>query len=444
MEESIACRGPCKKTWAKFGRSSFLRHIKQAKKCKEKYTETEINHFEHASELRTKNLKRQRQSETDKEIERNKKRENYDSEKERKRKRENYNSEKETERKRKNYNSEKETERKRKNYNPEARHEKYEESNMEKPEKSSTEENRLHNFNLEKQYGPIFTCLCCMRNSFRRSVKRITDNYLIFLQGSEMIQFLQTNEIVDETDLDNILKGSLYVHGYPHLCNTCRRYLDKLEMPAMCAKNSLEYAQIPTCLQIPNLERQLICRDLTFLKVRQLKYGMSAINDHVINVPIDDDDIIKTVNRLPRTEKNHGMVTVGLKRDMGLKKFHKLEMISPNRISDALVYLKENHPEYKDIKISDLVEWQKQFEEGKDSESDNKSTENEEKPEGNESESDDKSTENEEKPEGNPFTSVTCLLPENPLNDVVGKVSCDYNLFTINHHFFLSLSSKYF
>ena len=400
MEESIACRGPCKKIWAKFGRSSFLRHIKQAKKCKEKYTETEINHFEHASELRTKNLKRQRQIQTDKEIERK--------------------------RKRKNYNSEKETERKRKSYNPVARHEKYEESNMEKPEKSSTEESRLHNFNLEKQYGPIFTCLCCMRNSFRRSVKRITDNYLIFLHGSEMIKFLQTNEIADENDLDNILKKSLYVHGYPHLCNTCRRYLDKLEMPAMCAKNSLEYAQIPTCLQIPNLERQLICRDLTFLKVRQLKYGMSAINDHVINVPIDDDDIIKTVNRLPRTEKNHGMVTVGLKRDMGLKKCHKLEMISPNRISDALVYLKENHPEYKDIKISDLVEWQKQFEEGKDSECDNKSAENE------------------EKPEGNPFTSVTCLLPENPLNDVVGKLFCDYNLFTINHHFFLSLSSKYF
>ena len=405
MEESIACRGPCKKTWAKFGRSSFLRHIKQAKKCKEKYTETEINHFEHESELRTKNLKRQRQFETDKEKERKKKRENYDSEKERERKRE-------------SYNSEKETERKRKNYNPEARHEKYE-------EKSSTEESRLHSFNLEKQYGPIFTCLCCMRNSFRRSVKRITDNYLIFLQGSEMIQFLQTNEIVDETDLDNILKGSLYVHGYPHLCNTCRRYLDKLEMPAMCAKNSLEYAQIPTCLQIPNLERQLICRDLTFLKVRQLRYGMSAINDHVINVPIDDDDIIKTVNRLPRTEKNHGMVNVGLKRDMGIKKFHKLEMISPNRISDALVYLKENHPEYKDIKISDLVEWQKQFEEGNDSESDNESTENE------------------EKLEENPFTSVTCLLPENPLNDVIGKVFCDYNLFIINHQFF-SLSSKHF
>ena len=425
MEESITCRGPCKKTWAKFGRSSFLRHIKQAKQCKEKYTETEINHLEQASELRTKNLKRQRQAEKDKEIER-------------KRKRKNYNPETRHKKHEENYNFETRHKKHEENYSPEARHKKYEESNME------TEESRLHNFNLEKQYGPIFTCLCCMRNSFRRSVKRITDNYLIFLHGSEMIKFLQTNEIADENDLDNILKKSLYVHGYPHLCNTCRRYLDKLEMPAMCAKNSLEYAQIPTCLQIPNLERQLICRDLTFLKVRQLKYGMSAINDHVINVPIDDDDIIKTVNRLPRTEKNHGMVTVGLKRDMGLKKFHKLEMISPNRISDALVYLKENHPEYKDIKISDLVEWQKQFEEGKDSESDDKSTENEEKPEENESESDDKSTENEEKPEGNPFTSVTCLLPENPLNDVVGKVFCDYIFLQLIINFFLSLSSKYF
>ena len=421
MEESITCRGPCKKIWAKFGRSSFLRHVKQAKKCKEKYSDAEIVHFEQASEERARSLKRQRQFETDKEKERKRKRENYNSEA-RHEKYEKSDKEKEQKRKHENYNSEAERKRKRENYNSEARHEKYEKSNK---EKSSTEESRLHNFNLEKQYGPIFTCLCCMRNSFRRSVKRITDNYLLFLHGSEMIKFLQTNEIIDENDLDNILKASLYVHEYPHLCNTCHRYLDKLEMPAMCAKNSLEYAQIPTCLQIPNLERQLICRDLTFLKVRQLRYGMSAINDHVINVPIDDDDIIKTVNRLPRTEKNHGMVNVGLKRDMGIKKFHKLEMISPNRISDALVYLKENHPEYKNIKISDLVEWQKQFEEGNDSESDNESTENE------------------EKLEENPFTSVTCLLPENPLNDVIGKVFCDYNLFISNHNFF-SLSSKHF
>lgn len=176
-------------------------------------------------------------------------------------------------------------------------------------------------------------------------------------------------------------------------------------MPSICAKNSLEYTPIPTCLKIPNLERQLICRDLTFIKVRQLRYGMSANYDRVINVPIDDDDIIKTVSSLPRTEKNHGMVTVGLKRDMSLKNFHKKEMVSPERVYNALIYLKANHPQYKDMNLIELDEWQRQFE-GSDNESEGDVSENEE-----------------ELGDNNVFNSTTCLLPENPLNDVIGNIS---------------------
>ena len=178
-------------------------------------------------------------------------------------------------------------------------------------------------------------------------------------------------------------------------------------MPAMCAKNGLKYAPIPDCLRITNLERQLICRDLTFLKVRQLpKTRMSAINDRVINVPIDDDDIIKTVSDLPRTKKDHGMVSVGLKRDLSLKNFHKLGKISPKKVYDALVYLKENNPQYKDIKISNLDQWKKQFEDDSDTD---------------ENDENDESSEDEEDSSESIFNSTTCLLPENPLSDVIGK-----------------------
>ena len=68
MEETIACRGPCKKIWSKFGRSSFLRHIKQAAKCREKYTDTEINDLQESNEQRNLNMNRER------------KRKNYDPE----------------------------------------------------------------------------------------------------------------------------------------------------------------------------------------------------------------------------------------------------------------------------------------------------------------------------------------------------------------------------
>ena len=337
MEETIACRGPCKKIWSKFGRSSFLRHIKQAAKCREKYTDPEINDLQECNERRNLNMKRERE---------------------------------------------------RKNYDPEARNKKYQKTDKARErenykfkklenETSSTEESRLKNFNHEKQYGPIFTCMCCTRDLFRRSVKRITDDYLLFLHGSEVLQFLQTNEIVNENNLYKLLKESLNVHGDYHLCHTCCRSLDKLEMPAMCAKNSLEYAKIPISLQIANLERQLICRDLVFIKVREVgKTRMSKMNDRVINVPMDDDDIIKTVTNLPRTEKNSGMVIVGLKRDLTLKKFEKLEMISPDKVYNALLHLKENHSQYKDINISSLDQWYNQFDKN-DNVSNSENSENE-------------------------------------------------------------------
>ena len=382
MEESITCRGPCKKVWAKFGRSSFLRHVKQAKKCKEKYSDNEIIELEKAGEERTKRLQYQGSA---KERQLKRKRDCYDSE-QRNKKYQRGDKEKELKRQRDCYDSEK-------------RNKKYKESN-----KENTEEIRLKQFEKEKQYGPIFTCICCLRDGFKRSVKKITDNYLLFLHGSGMIKFLQINNDSEENDLNNKLKEPLKVFGHSYLCLTCSRSLDKLEMPQICSKNSLEYTPIPTCLKIPNLERQLICKDLTFIKVRQLRYGMSANYDRVINVPIDDDDIIKTVKSLPRTEKNHGMVTVGLKRDMSLRTFHKKEMVSPERVYNALTYLKENHPQYKDINLTELDEWQRQFE-GSD----------------NEGEGDDVSENEEEIGDNNVFNSITCLLPENPLNDVIGN-----------------------
>ena len=120
-------------------------------------------------------------------------------------------------------------------------------------------------------------------------------------------------------------------------------------------------------MELTNLERQLICKDLVFLKVRNLpKTRMEAINDRVVNVPIEDEDIIKTVTSLPRTEKNLGMVTVGLKRDLKLKNFHKLDMVNPERICKSLKYLKRKHAQYKNIDISCLEEWTKQFDDDSD------------------------------------------------------------------------------
>ena len=96
-------------------------------------------------------------------------------------------------------------------------------------------------------------------------------------------------------------------------------------MPPMCKKNSLDPPLVPECLKnLTNLEKQLIVKNLIFIKVRQLpKSRMFALNDRVINVPVEDDNIAKTVLSLPRTEENSGMVNIGLKRKLNMKNYHK-------------------------------------------------------------------------------------------------------------------------
>jgi hypothetical protein len=292
---------------------------------------------------------------------------------------------------------------------------------------------RLQRFDQECQYGPIFVCVCCMRVLFKRGVRKITASYEEQLFASQMIDYLQTENVVvlEDPKADNNLKiwekqqgkrlkMSLKVHGAHYLCCNCCKYLEKLEMPPCCAKNCLEYPDIPDCLQLSNLERQMICKDLVFIKIRRLPsyMRMEAMNDHIINVPIEDDDIIKTVTSLPRTQKNNGLITVGLKRDMALKKMEKLQMIHPERVYVALLHLKENHPSYKNINISSLQDWKDQLSDS--NEDKNFGHDGTVESSGCEIEPGKENQKSNQSDEGI-FNLITCLYSENPLANVVGK-----------------------
>ena len=100
------------------------------------------------------------------------------------------------------------------------------------------------------------------------------------------------------------LDESFWVHGNHHVCCSCLRLLKKNEMPPICFKNKLDYMDNPYCLKLNNLEKQLIVKSLLFMKVRQLpKTRMEAVNDRIINIPIEDGDLIKKVISLARTKK---------------------------------------------------------------------------------------------------------------------------------------------
>ena len=81
---------------------------------------------------------------------------------------------------------------------------------------------------------------------------------------------------------------------------------------------------------------------------------MLKMNDRAILVPIYQDDLIKTANILPRKGDELGYVTVGLKRQMKLKKFEKCEYVRWRKVNEALRWLQANHNEYKNVPIEEL------------------------------------------------------------------------------------------
>ena len=128
-------------------------------------------------------------------------------------------------------------------------------------------------------------------------------------------------------------------------------------MPPLNIQNGIDQDEIPEELELTPLEKQLIAKNLYFLKVRKLtKTQMDVFNDRVINVPLEDEDLLKTSRSLPRSE-NNGAVPINLKRKLDLKSCHKCELTRPKKIYESHFWLKKNHPSYRDIAIKDYETW---------------------------------------------------------------------------------------
>ena len=75
----------------------------------------------------------------------------------------------------------------------------------------------------------------------------------------------------------------------------------KNDLPPLNVQNGMGIDEIPEELNLTPLEKQLICKNLYFLKVRKLpKTQIDVFNDKVIHVPLEDNDLLKTVSALLR------------------------------------------------------------------------------------------------------------------------------------------------
>ena len=82
---------------------------------------------------------------------------------------------------------------------------------------------------------------------------------------------------------------------------------------------------------------------------------MKSNFDKLISVPIESEDVTKTVTKLPRHPEDAELVAVQLKRRLQLKNSHLQEFIRPQSVIKALQTLKENfhNPFYQDIEIDE-------------------------------------------------------------------------------------------
>ena len=264
-------------------------------------------------------------------------------------------------------------------------------------------------FEKETLHHPVFPCISCERDLYPRSVIEVSD---------ELVNFLKANNLIQFVNLELKLQGKCY------MCNTCKRHFMGSKMPPQCSKNGLQVLDRPDCMKVlQSLEKQLIKKSLPFLKVRKLpRTRMDATNDRLINVPISDDDIAKTVKSLPRTPDKDGFINLKYKRKMEYKSYYKFETVRPHIVYESLLYLKEHHPEYKGISILPWDEYLASLQNENTTDDKNETLDDHETSRMSltqESSGDEEEEEREQDECNNPFSNVTCLCPDDPTSSVI-------------------------
>ena len=114
-----------------------------------------------------------------------------------------------------------------------------------------------------------------------------------------------------------------------YICLTCVRYMKNKKVPPMSAMNGLKLHETDQSikdegLNLAELEGALIAKTIIFQKIYQLpKSRWTALKDRLINVPVNDEDILNTMEKMPRTPNEAGLIGVALKRKKEYKNSHK-------------------------------------------------------------------------------------------------------------------------
>ena len=202
-----------------------------------------------------------------------------------------------------------------------------------------------HNFFTKQAEGLSYPCCSCHRLLFKTSVVPFEKDD----PENEVVKSINDNDLDHCVTIDEEFK----CEDRFWLCHNCKNNLKDGKMPNMCHSNALDINTFPEELaDLTNIELMMIKKKLVFIRLMEKKSSlMKYMTRNIVNVPISDSDIIKSVSYLPRTGNNLGMVNVAFKRERKRFYYRKPELIRPSKVNEALLYLKSKHPSYKDFDI---------------------------------------------------------------------------------------------
>ena len=130
---------------------------------------------------------------------------------------------------------------------------------------------------------------------------------------------------------------------------------------AIC--NGLQLASIKEDCDLTELENNLIALNLNFQYIYyKPKSRWAATKNQMISVPINQETVYNTVEKLPRLPKDAGLIPVTLKKKKEYKGYHRKELIDPAKIIRALQELKNSgHPHYQFLN-DDLISFKSRCE----------------------------------------------------------------------------------
>ena len=208
----------------------------------------------------------------------------------------------------------------------------------------SDERKALIRFQNATRHGPIFICSCCYTRQFQENSLKLEKvkkkiNTEIFRKCIP-----EGQEVIVKTCVNNISTAECYI------CKTCNRHMQKGKMPPECRQNNMQIDPQPEIMKLTELENSLIARNILFEKMYMLPTSRyTATTGKIINVPVPEGSVLNTINSLPRTPYEAGLIGVELKLKLNFKNtHHKGQLVDVSKIYTAINHLKKaGNPYYQ-------------------------------------------------------------------------------------------------